>query len=149
MQLNKLAGRTFNDLMQYPVFPFILADYESPVLDLKSQSSFRYLHHSRMSNFKLNPMYKKRDKKKGRTITYANCEKNWGKGITPMKVSFQAGSSARRKSETKRRLLTSTTTTAPSSRPRLPATKQCPPPTVTASPIPSTHRPTRWKKSKS
>ena len=42
MQLNKLAGRTFNDLMQYPVFPFILADYESPVLDLKNQSSFRY-----------------------------------------------------------------------------------------------------------
>ena len=22
IQLNKLAGRTFNDLMQYPVFPF-------------------------------------------------------------------------------------------------------------------------------
>ena len=42
MQLNKLAGRTFNDLMQYPVFPFILADYESPVLDLRKHSSFRY-----------------------------------------------------------------------------------------------------------
>ncbi len=43
MQLNKLAGRTFNDLMQYPVFPFVLADYESDCLDLYSESSFRDL----------------------------------------------------------------------------------------------------------
>ena len=27
MELNKAAGRTFNDLIQYPVFPFILSDY--------------------------------------------------------------------------------------------------------------------------
>ena len=25
MELNKIAGRTFNDIMQYPVFPWILA----------------------------------------------------------------------------------------------------------------------------
>lgn len=31
MHLNTLAGRTYNDLMQYPVFPWILADYESEV----------------------------------------------------------------------------------------------------------------------
>ncbi len=43
MQLNKLAGRTFHDLMQYPVFPFILADYESDNLDLYVPSSFRDL----------------------------------------------------------------------------------------------------------
>ncbi len=43
MQLNKLAGRTFNDLMQYPVFPFILADYNSAILDLYSTTSFRDL----------------------------------------------------------------------------------------------------------
>ena len=41
MQLNKLAGRTFNDLMQYPVFPFVLSDYTSPVLDLNKHTSFR------------------------------------------------------------------------------------------------------------
>ncbi|KAF8386740.1 hypothetical protein PRIPAC_75882 [Pristionchus pacificus] len=41
MQLNKLAGRSFNDLMQYPVFPFVLADYTSTVLDLTKPSSFR------------------------------------------------------------------------------------------------------------
>ncbi|KPP72299.1 hypothetical protein Z043_108709, partial [Scleropages formosus] len=29
MHLNTLAGRTYNDLMQYPVFPWILADYDS------------------------------------------------------------------------------------------------------------------------
>ncbi|KAJ1347237.1 hypothetical protein KIN20_002254, partial [Parelaphostrongylus tenuis] len=43
MILNTLCGRSFNDLMQYPVFPFILADYTSRVLDLQSQSSFRDL----------------------------------------------------------------------------------------------------------
>ena len=41
MELNKLAGRTFNDLMQYPVFPFVLADYRSEELDLLSPSSYR------------------------------------------------------------------------------------------------------------
>nr|CAD7196152.1 unnamed protein product [Timema douglasi] len=40
-QLNKMAGRSFNDLMQYPVFPFVLADYTSPVLNLASSYSFR------------------------------------------------------------------------------------------------------------
>ena len=33
MQLNTIAGRTFNDLSQYPVFPWILADYTSTTLD--------------------------------------------------------------------------------------------------------------------
>jgi hypothetical protein len=31
MCLNTLAGRSYNDLMQYPIFPWILADYESEV----------------------------------------------------------------------------------------------------------------------
>jgi hypothetical protein len=30
MHLNTQAGRTYNDLTQYPVFPWILADYTSP-----------------------------------------------------------------------------------------------------------------------
>ncbi|CAB3359283.1 Hypothetical predicted protein [Cloeon dipterum] len=42
-QLNKMAGRSFNDLMQYPVFPFIISDYESPRLDLASPSVYRNL----------------------------------------------------------------------------------------------------------
>ena len=41
-ELNKKAGRSFNDLMQYPVFPFILADYEGATLDLNDQASFRF-----------------------------------------------------------------------------------------------------------
>lgn len=36
-----MAGRSFNDLMQYPVFPFVLSDYESSVLDLSKKSVFR------------------------------------------------------------------------------------------------------------
>lgn len=43
MQLNKLAGRTFSDLMQYPIFPFVLADYVGSELDLRSAKSFRDL----------------------------------------------------------------------------------------------------------
>ena len=31
MHLNTLAGRSYNDLMQYPIFPWVLADYESEV----------------------------------------------------------------------------------------------------------------------
>ena len=41
--LNKLSGRTFNDLMQYPVFPFVLADYKSDILNLRLSNSFRIL----------------------------------------------------------------------------------------------------------
>ncbi|XP_031626139.1 neurobeachin-like protein 1 isoform X2 [Contarinia nasturtii] len=43
MQLNTIAGRSYNDLSQYPVFPWILADYSSPMLDLNDEKSFRDL----------------------------------------------------------------------------------------------------------
>lgn len=41
MHLNTLAGRSYNDLMQYPVFPWILNDYESDVLDFSNPAIFR------------------------------------------------------------------------------------------------------------
>ncbi|EPS70914.1 hypothetical protein M569_03844 [Genlisea aurea] len=43
MQLNTLAGRSYNDITQYPVFPWILSDYSSETLDLSNPSSFRDL----------------------------------------------------------------------------------------------------------
>uniref|UniRef100_A0A7N6BQ58 Neurobeachin-like protein 2 n=1 Tax=Anabas testudineus TaxID=64144 RepID=A0A7N6BQ58_ANATE len=43
MQLNTIAGRTYNDLSQYPVFPWVLCDYTSPMLDLDDPSVFRDL----------------------------------------------------------------------------------------------------------
>lgn len=43
MLINTLAGRTFNDLTQYPVFPWVLADYKSEELDLTNPLSFRDL----------------------------------------------------------------------------------------------------------
>ena len=43
MLLNTMAGRTFNDLTQYPVFPWVLADYSSAELDLTDPRSFRDL----------------------------------------------------------------------------------------------------------
>lgn len=41
MHLNTLAGRGYNDLTQYPVFPWVLADYESETLDLENPKTFR------------------------------------------------------------------------------------------------------------
>ncbi len=43
MLVNTMAGRTFNDLTQYPVFPWVLADYSSDKLDLNNPASFRDL----------------------------------------------------------------------------------------------------------
>ncbi|CAL1383070.1 unnamed protein product [Linum trigynum] len=43
MHLNTLAGRGYSDLTQYPVFPWVLADYESETLDLSNPKTFRQL----------------------------------------------------------------------------------------------------------
>jgi hypothetical protein len=43
MTLNTLAGRSYNDMTQYPVFPWILSDYSSGKLDLSNPISFRDL----------------------------------------------------------------------------------------------------------
>uniref|UniRef100_A0A8C2EZY1 Neurobeachin-like protein 2 n=1 Tax=Cyprinus carpio TaxID=7962 RepID=A0A8C2EZY1_CYPCA len=43
MQLNTIAGRTYNDLSQYPVFPWVLCDYTSAELDLEDPAVFRDL----------------------------------------------------------------------------------------------------------
>ncbi|CAG9580943.1 conserved hypothetical protein [Leishmania major strain Friedlin] len=39
--LNEAAGRTNRDLNQYPVFPWVLANYTSATLDLEAASTFR------------------------------------------------------------------------------------------------------------
>ena len=41
MALNTLAGRSFNDLTQYPVFPWVITDFASEALDLSSPGTFR------------------------------------------------------------------------------------------------------------
>eukprot|EP00899_Mesostigma_viride_P026074 jgi/Mesvir1/6651/Mv10252-RA.2 len=43
LYLNLVAGRTFNDLTQYPVMPWVLADYTSATLDLTKPGTFRDL----------------------------------------------------------------------------------------------------------
>lgn len=43
MHINTLAGRSYNDLTQYPIFPWIVADYDSETLDLASPKTFRDL----------------------------------------------------------------------------------------------------------
>nr|XP_057947530.1 lipopolysaccharide-responsive and beige-like anchor protein isoform X3 [Doryrhamphus excisus] len=41
--LNTISGRTFNDLNQYPVFPWVITNYEADELDLTLPSNFRDL----------------------------------------------------------------------------------------------------------
>lgn len=43
MILNTFAGRSYHDLSEYPVFPWILADYTSAELDLTNPATFRDL----------------------------------------------------------------------------------------------------------
>lgn len=43
MALNQISGRTYQDLMQYPIFPWILADYESHTLNLANPNVYRRL----------------------------------------------------------------------------------------------------------
>lgn len=43
MVLNTLSGRSYNDLTQYPVFPWVVADYSSDKLDFSKSSTFRDL----------------------------------------------------------------------------------------------------------
>ena len=41
---NLAAGRSFNDLTQWPVFPWILADYTSKKLDLSMPDTYRQVY---------------------------------------------------------------------------------------------------------
>lgn len=41
MFLNHQAGRSFKDLTQYPVFPWVIQDYTSRELDLSDPATFR------------------------------------------------------------------------------------------------------------
>lgn len=60
MLLNHRAGRTVNDITQYPVFPWVIADYHSNVLDINNPQTFRdlskpmgALNPRRLENFKV------------------------------------------------------------------------------------------------
>ena len=43
MRLNIFSGRSYNDVTQYPVFPWVIKDYTSSILDLNDQNTFRDL----------------------------------------------------------------------------------------------------------
>jgi len=46
MFLNTIAGRTYNDLNQYPVFPWVITNYDEAAgrdLDLSSPNNYRDL----------------------------------------------------------------------------------------------------------
>ena len=62
MLLNTIAGRSFNDITQYPVFPWVLKDYISSNINLKDESIYRDLSYPIGA---LNP-----DKREGLKIRY-------------------------------------------------------------------------------
>ena len=43
MFLNQCGGRSFNDLTQYPIFPWIITDYKSNIIDVNDNSIYRDL----------------------------------------------------------------------------------------------------------
>lgn len=43
MFLNTISGRSYNDLSQYPVFPWVLKDYTSSTIDLNDRNVYRDL----------------------------------------------------------------------------------------------------------
>ncbi|CAD8067855.1 unnamed protein product [Paramecium sonneborni] len=43
MLINKYSGRSFNDLNQYPIFPWVITDYKSKKIDLRNKEIYRDL----------------------------------------------------------------------------------------------------------
>ncbi|CAD8165798.1 unnamed protein product [Paramecium pentaurelia] len=43
MLINKYSGRSFNDLNQYPIFPWVICDYTSKTIDLTKREIYRDL----------------------------------------------------------------------------------------------------------
>ncbi len=43
MHLNQAGNRSFSDLSQYPIFPWVLSNFTSEELDLKNTSNYRDL----------------------------------------------------------------------------------------------------------
>lgn len=41
MFLNTVAGRSYSDLSQYPIYPWVIANYDSPDLDLGLAANYR------------------------------------------------------------------------------------------------------------
>ena len=74
MFLNTIAGRTYNDLNQYPVFPWVITNYDEEAgrdLDLSSPNNYRDLSKPVGA---LNPS--RRDYFESR---YNRCVRAWGK----------------------------------------------------------------------
>jgi hypothetical protein len=43
MNINTYSGRTYNDINQYPIFPWVLSDYSSGTMDFTQEEVFRNL----------------------------------------------------------------------------------------------------------
>ncbi|XP_055738249.1 neurobeachin-like [Salvelinus fontinalis] len=71
MFLNTVAGRSYNDLNQYPVFPWVLTNFESEELDLTLPGNFRDLSKPIGA---LNPK---------RAVFYAERYESWEEDGTP------------------------------------------------------------------
>jgi factor associated with neutral sphingomyelinase activation len=72
MKLNEFALRSFNDLSQYPVFPWIIKDYESSELDLTNPDVFRDLSKpiGALNDARLNGFLERREQQTGQKYLY-------------------------------------------------------------------------------
>jgi hypothetical protein len=43
MSLNTISGRSYNDLCQYPIMPWIIAQYDQSTIDLTDSKTYRDL----------------------------------------------------------------------------------------------------------
>ena len=82
--INKYSSRSFNDISQYPVFPWVLTNYSKEKLDLNDPSIYRDFTH---------PMSVQSDKKKEITkMKYLDCDQkfkyHFGIIFTITKTSF-------------------------------------------------------------
>ena len=68
MILNTLSGRTYNNLAQYPVYPWILSDYSSKEIDLNESNTYRDLSY---------PIYAQDEEtRENLTLKYESFEEN-------------------------------------------------------------------------
>ncbi|KAJ5077128.1 beige/beach-related [Anaeramoeba ignava] len=80
MYLNTISGRTYQDISQYPIFPWIISDYESKKINLNNPKTFRdlskpmgYLNNKIIIHFE---KYQKNEKEKEFQFNYLKMYSN-------------------------------------------------------------------------
>ncbi|KAK8838288.1 hypothetical protein M9Y10_035711 [Tritrichomonas musculus] len=78
MSLNIISGRSFNDAEHYPVFPWILTDYDNSTLDLNNQLIYRDLSKpvGALNEQRLKELLNKSKETRNNSYLYESCYSN-------------------------------------------------------------------------